>query len=58
MFLVKMSNSDLKSLLVIIIIFPSAANQLERMTRHWPMVIGDTIIFNMLSVSGHFCHFN
>ncbi|ELU00680.1 hypothetical protein CAPTEDRAFT_125637 [Capitella teleta] len=26
-----------------------AKGQLERMTRHWPMVIGDTIIFNMLS---------
>ncbi|XP_038061672.1 integrator complex subunit 13-like isoform X2 [Patiria miniata] len=26
-----------------------AKAQLERMTRHWPMVIGDTIIFNMPS---------
>lgn len=29
----------------------SAQAQIERMTRYWPLVISETIIFNMTSVS-------
>ena len=42
---------DHRSDIVVMMCLLAARSQLERETRHWPLVISETIIFNLLPVS-------